>query len=61
MDAKGVYAWEADKSDMAVKPKARLVARGFKHQEGRDFIETFGPIPAAACILLLASNACELD
>lgn len=59
IDAKWVYAWKAGKKGMAVKSKARLVARGFKQRKARDFLETFDPTPAAPGIRLLASIGCE--
>lgn len=44
-----------------LKPKARLVARGFSQREGVDFFETYSPCPSVTSIRLLAAIACDLD
>ena len=48
------YVWQG-------KEKARLLARGFSQRPGFDFIESFGPTPAASCVRLMAAIACELQ
>nr|KYP76886.1 Retrovirus-related Pol polyprotein from transposon TNT 1-94 [Cajanus cajan] len=56
---KWVYRNKLDKSGNVVRNKARLVAKGYSHQEGRDFTETFAPVPRIEAIrILLAFAAC---
>ena len=47
-----VLAWKVDKDGNIVKPKARLVARGFSQMHTVDFLETYVPTPAASSLKL---------
>ena len=43
VSARWVFAWKVDKDGNVVKPKARLVARGFSPVHTVDFLETYAP------------------
>ena len=53
VNARWVFAWEVDKDGNIVKPKARLVARGFSQVRTVDFLEIYAPTPAASSVKLL--------
>ena len=48
-----------DKDGNVVKPKARLVARGFSQVHTVDFMETYTPTPAASSVKCLVAVAVE--
>ena len=56
-----MYSWKINEFGDVLRPKARLVARGFGQKEGVDFFETYSPCPSVTSIRLLAAVACELD
>ena len=43
ISSKWIFKYKRDSSDNIIQRKARLVARGFTQQYGRDFKETFSP------------------
>ena len=45
-----VFACKVDKAGCVIKPKARLVARGFSQVHTVDFMETYSPTPEALCV-----------
>ena len=51
VSARRVFAWKVDKDGNIVKPKARLVARGFSQAHTVDFLETYAPAPAASSVI----------
>ena len=61
VSARWVFAWKVDKDGNIVKPKARLVARGFSQVHTVDFLETYASTPAASCVKLLVAIAVEND
>ena len=44
-----------------MKAKLKVVARGFKQNEGMDFGETFSPTLSSSCVCLLSAIACQCD
>ena len=50
-----MFAWKVDKDGNIVKPKARLVARGFSQGHTVDFLKTNAPTPAASSVKLLVA------
>ena len=61
VSARWVFAWKVDKDGTIVKPKARLVARGFSQVHTVDFLETYAPTPAASSVKLLVAIAVKND
>ena len=61
VSARWVFAWKVDKDGNIVKPKARLVARGFSQVHTVDFLETYAPTPAASSVKLLVAIAVKND
>ena len=61
VSARWVFAWKVDKDSNIVKPKARLVARGFSQVHTVDFLETYAPAPAASSVKLLVAIAVRND
>ena len=61
VSARWVFAWKEDKDGNIVKPKARLVARGFSQVHTVDFLETYAPTPAASSVKLLVAIAVKND
>ena len=59
--ARWVFAWKVDKDRNILKPKARLVARGFSQLHTVDFLETYTPIPAASSVKRLVAIAVKND
>ena len=53
VSARWVFAWKVDKDGNIVKPKARLVIRGFSQVHTVDFLETYAPTPAASIVKLM--------
>jgi hypothetical protein len=54
---KWVYKLKRNEAGEIVKYKARLVARGFVHQEGIDFDEVFTPVACMEYVRLLLAVA----
>ena len=52
---------KVDKDGNIVKPKARLVGRGFSQVHAVDFLETYAPTPAASSVKLLVAIAVKND
>ena len=50
------FAWKVDKDGNVVKPKVRLVARGFSQLRTVDFLETYAPTPAASSVAKMTGN-----
>ncbi|GKE97972.1 integrase, catalytic region, zinc finger, CCHC-type containing protein, partial [Tanacetum coccineum] len=48
---------KTDEFDGVIKNKARLVAQGFKHEEGIDFEELFSPVARIEAIHIFEANA----
>ena len=61
VSARWVFACEIDKGGNIVKPKARLVARGFSQVHTVHFLETYAPTPAASSVKLLVAIAVKND
>ncbi|GKB84486.1 retrovirus-related pol polyprotein from transposon TNT 1-94 [Tanacetum coccineum] len=53
---KGVYKVKTDEFGGVLKNKARLVAQGFKQEEGIDFEESFIPVARIEAISILVAN-----
>nr|GEZ29998.1 retrovirus-related Pol polyprotein from transposon TNT 1-94 [Tanacetum cinerariifolium] len=54
---KWIYKIKKDKSGEVLKNKARLVAQGFKQEEGIDFEESFAPVARIKAIRIFIANA----
>ena len=54
-----MFAWKIDGN--IVKPKARLVARGFSQVHTVGFLDTYAPTPAASSVKLLVAIAVKND
>ena len=61
VSARWMFAWKVDRDGNIVKPKARLVARGFSEVHTVDFLQTYAPTPAASSIKLLVAIAVKND
>ena len=61
VSARWVFAWKVEKDGIIVKPKARLVARGFSQVYTVDFLETYAPTPATSSVKLLVAIAVKND
>ena len=59
--SKSLHLEMSDETGKAMKLKARFVARGFSQRPGVYYNETFAPTPAAPCIRLVATTACEFQ
>ena len=55
-----MFAWKVDKDGNIVKPKPRLVARGFSQAHTVDFLETYAPTPTASSVKLLVAIAAKM-
>ena len=55
-----VFAYKTVKDGNIIKPKARLVARGFMQREGVDFFRTPAPTPAAASVKVVMAVSNQL-
>ena len=55
--SKWVFKWKVNEFGEVVKPKCRLVARGFTQVPGVDYDETFSPTPQASSVRLLITIA----
>nr|GEX52284.1 retrovirus-related Pol polyprotein from transposon TNT 1-94 [Tanacetum cinerariifolium] len=54
---KWIYKVKTDKFSGLLKNKARLVAQGFRQEEGIDFEESFAPVARIEAICILIANA----
>ncbi|GKA02666.1 retrovirus-related pol polyprotein from transposon TNT 1-94 [Tanacetum coccineum] len=54
---KWIYKVKTDESGGVLKNKARLVAQGFKQEEGIDFEESFAPVARIEAIRIFVANA----
>nr|GEY23585.1 retrovirus-related Pol polyprotein from transposon TNT 1-94 [Tanacetum cinerariifolium] len=54
---KGIYKVKTDEFDRVLKNKARLVAQGFRKEEGIDFEESFTPVVRIEAIRIFVANA----
>nr|GEY13543.1 retrovirus-related Pol polyprotein from transposon TNT 1-94 [Tanacetum cinerariifolium] len=54
---KRIYKIKTDKSGGVLKKKARLVAQGFRQEEGIDFEESFAPVARIKAIRIFIANA----
>ncbi|GJR33156.1 retrovirus-related pol polyprotein from transposon TNT 1-94 [Tanacetum coccineum] len=54
---KWIYKVKTDESGGVLKNKARLVAQGFKQEEGIDFEESFLPVARIEAICIFIANA----
>ena len=61
VSARWVFAWKVNKDGNIVKPKARLVARGFSQVYTVDFLENYAPTPAASSVKPLVATAVKND
>nr|GEW74076.1 putative RNA-directed DNA polymerase [Tanacetum cinerariifolium] len=53
---KWIYKFKTDEFDGVLKNKARLVAQGFKQEEGIDFEEAFTPVARIEAIRIFIAN-----
>ncbi|GKE02122.1 retrovirus-related pol polyprotein from transposon TNT 1-94, partial [Tanacetum coccineum] len=53
---KWIYKVKTDEFGGVVKNKARLVAQGFKQEEGIDFEESFAPVSRIEAIHIFVAN-----
>jgi hypothetical protein len=56
---KWVYKLKKDAHGMIVKPKARLVVKGYVRKEDVDFEEVFAPIARLDSVILLLASATQ--
>ena len=56
-----MFAWKVDNDGNIVKPKARLVARGFSQVHTVGYSETYALTPAASSVKLLVAIAVKND
>ena len=61
VSARWIFTWKVDKAGCVIKPKARLVARGFSQVHTVDFMETYSPTPEALCVKTVVAVAVERD
>ncbi|GKB34401.1 retrovirus-related pol polyprotein from transposon TNT 1-94 [Tanacetum coccineum] len=54
---KSIYKVKTDESGGVLKNKARLVAQGFRQEEGIDFEESFAPVARIEAICVFVANA----
>ncbi|GKC74266.1 retrovirus-related pol polyprotein from transposon TNT 1-94 [Tanacetum coccineum] len=54
---KWIYKVKTDESGGVLKNKARLVAQGFRQEEGIDFEESFAPVARIKAIRIFIANA----
>ncbi|GKB69545.1 retrovirus-related pol polyprotein from transposon TNT 1-94 [Tanacetum coccineum] len=53
---KWIYKVKKDEFDRVLKNKARLVAQGFRQEEGIDFEESFAPVARIEAIRIFVAN-----
>ncbi|CAN0472350.1 unnamed protein product, partial [Ascophyllum nodosum] len=56
---KWVRNWKTDDRENVIKPKSRMVARGFGQVHNVDVSETFAPTPSAASVKIAVGLANE--
>ncbi|GKC18642.1 retrovirus-related pol polyprotein from transposon TNT 1-94 [Tanacetum coccineum] len=56
---KWIYMVKTDESGGVLKNKARLVAQGFRHEEGIDFEESFALVARIEAIHIFVANAAQ--
>ncbi|CAM9727669.1 unnamed protein product [Ascophyllum nodosum] len=56
---KWVRNWKTDDRENVIKPKSRMVARGFDQINNVDFSETFACTPSAASVKIVVTVANE--
>ncbi|CAN0367476.1 unnamed protein product, partial [Ascophyllum nodosum] len=56
-----VFTWKVDKAGCVIKPKARLVARGFSQVHTVDFMEIYSPTPKALCVKTVVAVTVERE
>ena len=61
VSARWVFTWKVDKADCVIKPKARLVARGFSQVHTVEFMETYSPTLETLCVKTGVAAAVERD
>ncbi|GJY86258.1 retrovirus-related pol polyprotein from transposon TNT 1-94 [Tanacetum coccineum] len=54
---KWIYKFKTDEFGRVLKNKARLVAQGFRQEEGIDFEESFAPVARIEAIRIFVANA----
>ena len=54
---KCVRNWKTDDRGYVIKPKSRMVARGFGQIQSADFFETFAPSPSAVSVKIAVAVA----
>nr|GFC09332.1 retrovirus-related Pol polyprotein from transposon TNT 1-94 [Tanacetum cinerariifolium] len=54
---KWIYKVKLDEYDDVLKNKARLVAEGYRQDEGIDFEESFAPVARIEAIRIFIANA----
>ncbi|GJZ62911.1 retrovirus-related pol polyprotein from transposon TNT 1-94 [Tanacetum coccineum] len=57
INLKWIYKVKTDEFGMVLKNKARLVAQGFRQEEGIDFEESFAPVVRIEAIRIFVANA----
>jgi len=55
---KWVFKNKLDEQGVIVRNKARLVTKGYNHEEGIDFGETYTPVARLEAVRLLLAYAC---
>ncbi|XP_071699658.1 uncharacterized mitochondrial protein AtMg00820-like [Rutidosis leptorrhynchoides] len=58
---KWVFRNKGDKDGIVVRNKARLVAQGYRQEEGIDYDETFAPMARIEAIRLFVTYAAHMD
>ena len=61
IDSKWVFALKRDVNGNIERYKARLVARGFKQEEGVDYFETFSPVARTSSIRIILALVAMYD
>jgi len=56
-----VFQNKLDDSDIIVRNKTRLVAKGYNQEEGINYDETYAPVGRLEVIRLLLLFACIMD
>ena len=56
---KWVFKFKKDELGVVIKPKARLVARGFVQQEGIDYDDAFAPVARMESVRVLLALAAQ--
>nr|GEV22048.1 retrovirus-related Pol polyprotein from transposon TNT 1-94 [Tanacetum cinerariifolium] len=56
-----IYKVKTDEFGGVLKNKARLVAQGFRHEEGVDFKESFAPVARIKAIRIFVANSANMN